>query len=513
MGKNRRWGHWWAVSLLLAGPSPAAADNALIEAVKKADKVTVQALLHQRSDVNQPEVDGTTALHWAVQKDDSALVMMLVGAGARIGAANRYGVTPLSVACINGNAAIIDALLKGGADPNTSSPEGETALMTSARTGKVEAVKLLLAHGANVNTKEGWHGQTALMWAAAEKHEAVVRALLEREADVHARSKGGLTALLFAVRAGDIPTARALLGGSANVNDTAPDGTSALVMAIINARFELASVLLDSGASPNAADPRGSALHALLFVRNPGYPAVPSPIPTGNLGSLELLEALVGHGARLNARIDWKEIPFDRDDGVVKGPPNIAIGRNFQSFIGATPFWLAARAGDVAAMRVLVQGGADPRLATAQNVTPLMAAAGLGFWDGESPSAEQEALEAVKLTVELGNDINAVANFGGPPLEAGDMNLRTAHPQNLAGSVGDMRWSGSTALHGAALRGANSIVSFLVGKGATLDVRNSAGFTPLIVAEGVFVANTVKTWDSTAALIRQLMATEQANRR
>jgi len=511
--KNSPWTRWWVAGLLVAGPTPAAADNALIEAVKKADKVAVQALLQQRTDVNQPEVDGTTALHWAAQKDDSALVTMLLGAGAHVSPSNRYGVTPLSVACINGNAAIVEALLKHGADPNTSSPEGETALMTSARTGRADVVKLLLAHGANVNAKEGWHGQTALMWAAAERHEAVVRTLLEREADVRARSKGGLTPLLFAVRAGDIPTVRALLGGGANVNDTAPDGTSALVMAIINARFELASVLLNSGASPNASDPRGSALHALLFVRNPGYPAVPSPIASGRLNSLEVLRALVAHGANLNTRIDWKEIPFDRDDGVVKGPPNIAIGRNFQSFIGATPFWLAARAGDVAAMRVLVQGGADPRLATTQNVTPLMAAAGLGFWDGESPGAEQEALEAVKLTIELGNDINAVATFGGPPLEAGDMNLRTAHPQNLAGSVGDMRWSGSTALHGAALRGANSIVSFLVEKGATLDVRNSAGFTPLVVAEGVFVANTVKTWDSTAALIRQLMEAQQANRR
>jgi len=507
------WVNWWVVGLIVVGPSLSAADNELIEAVKKADRVTVQALLHQRTDVNRPEVDGTTALHWAVQKDDPALVTLLIGAGAHVSAANRYGVTPLSVACVNGNAAIVAALLKAGADSNISSPEGETALMTAARTGKVDVVKLLLAYGANVNAKESWHGQTALMWAAAEKHEATVRALLERKADVRARSKGGLTPLLFAVRAGDVPTVRALLDGGADVNDTAPDGTSALVMAIINARFELASVLLDSRANPNAADPRGSALHALLFVRNPGYPAVPSPIPTGNLGSLDVLRALVSHGANVNARIDWKEIPFDRDDGVVKGPPSIAIGRNFQSFIGATPFWLAAKAGDVAAMRVLVGARADPRLPTIQNVTPLMAAAGLGFWDGESPGAEQEALEAVKLAIELGNDVNAVADFGGPPLETGNMNLRTAHPQSLAHAVGDMRWSGSTALHGAALRGANSIVTFLAEKGASLDVRNTAGFTPLIVAEGVFVANTVKTWDSTAALIRQLLEAQQANRR
>jgi ankyrin repeat protein len=225
-----------------------------------------------------------------------------------------------------------------------------------------------------------------------------------------------------------------------------------------------------------------------------------------------LVQSLVAHGANVNARIDWKEIRFDRDDGVVKAPPNIAIGRNFQSFVGASPFWLAAKAGDVEAMRLLAANGADPRLATAQNVTPLMAAAGLGFWDGESPGTESDALEAVKLAIELGNDVNAVADFGGPPLDAGGMNLRTAHPQNLDHFVGDMRWSGSTALHGAALRGANSIVKFLVERGARLDIRNNAGFTPLVVAEGVFVANTVKTWEATAALIRQLMTADRGSR-
>lgn len=494
----------WFVWLSLASPAVASADTRLTDAVKRGDRTTLQALLRQRVDVNAPEVDGTTPLHWAVQKDDAATVRLLIGAGANVKASNRYGVTPLSVACINGSATIIDALLKAGADPNTASPEGETALMTAARTGTVEALKVLLGYGADVNAVERWHAQTALMWAAAERHAGAVRVLVESRADIHARSKGGLTPFLFGVRAGDIETVRVLLAAGANVNDAAPDGTSALVMAIINARFELAALLLDEGANPNAVDPRGSALHALLFVRNPGYPATPSPVPTGNLGSLELLEALLTHQANPNSRIEWKEIPFDRDDGVVKAPPNIAIGRNFQSLIGATPFWLAARAGDVLAMRVLVAHGADPRLPTAQHVTPLMVAAGLGFWDGESPGLEADALEAVKLTIELGNDVNAVAAFGGPPLEAGGMNLRTAHPQKLDNFVGDMRWSGSTALHGAALRGASSIVRFLVEKGARLDVQNTAGFTPLVVAEGVFVANTVKTWESTATLIREL---------
>ena len=162
-------------------------------------------------------------------------------------------------------------------------------------------------------------------------------------------------------------------------------------------------------------------------------------------------------------------------------------------------------------MRVLVAAGADPRLPTKQNVTPLMAAAGLGFWDGESPGPESgvpesQSLEAVALALELGNDVNAVADYGDTPPENDGVALLRRHFQDLSGAIGDMRWSGSTALHGAALRGANSIVRFLVEKGARLDARNKVGWTPLMIADGIFVSNTEKTQTSTASLLRQLMA-------
>jgi ankyrin repeat protein len=242
--------------------------------------------------------------------------------------------------------------------------------------------------------------------------------------------------------------------------------------------------------------------------------------------TLQLAKALLAHGANPNARITWKEIAFDRDLAATKLPPNIPVGRNFLSFVGATPFYVAAKHGDVALMQLLVANGADPKMPTVQGITPLMAAAGLGFWDGESPGPltgvpEAESVEAVKMTLELGNDVNAVADFGGPPLEGDGGTLIRRHPLNFLKydgahdapldvvppkeSLGDMRWTGSTALHGAAMRGSNSIVQFLVDHGAKIDARNKLGWTPLMCAEGIFVANTLKDWPDTVAFIRKLM--------
>ena len=358
---------------LLSGAQLAAAgpDNPLVEAVKNGRIAAVRTLIQQHADASAPEGDGTTALHWAARQNDLEIVDLLLGAGAQVKAANRYGVTPLAVACTSASAAIVERLVKAGADPNSASPEGETALMTAARTGRVEVVKVLLAHGARVAATERWHGTTALMWAAAEGHAAVAQVLLEGgvdKADIHARSKGGLTALLLAVREGRIEAVRTLLSAGANASDIAPDGTSALVLAIINAHYELAALLLDKGADPNAADSRGSALHALAWMRRPGRApgAVAQPVPTGNLDSLEVARALLAHGANPNVRIAWKE---SRKGGFQLGtevdlPPDIAIGRNYLIFGGATPFYLAAKGSDVDLMRVLAASGADPLIPT-----------------------------------------------------------------------------------------------------------------------------------------------------
>ena len=476
------------------------------------------------------ETASTTPLHRAVEHDDAEAVKRLVRSGADVRARNRYGVFPISLACARGNADIVELLLAAGADANAALPEGETCLMSAAGTGNLRAVKALIAHGADVNAKEGWKGQTALMWAASESHTAVVNALVEMGADVSARSKGGFTPLLFAVRHGALGSVRSLLAAKANANDVAradaissnstakpsTETTSALALAVINGHFEVAGALLEGGANPNVPDARGSVLHALAWMRRPGVSGgnqVPPP-PTGNLSSLDLARALLTHGANPNVRIAWKEIPFDRDDGEVKSPPNIAVGRDYISLVGATPFYLAAKNGDVELMRVLVERGADPLITTVQNITPLMAAAGLGTWTGETPgplngTPEVERLEAVKLAHKLGNDINAVADFGDVPIVGDPIALFTAYPENLEKfpetALGDMRWNGTTALHGAVTTGQNSIVQYLVDNGAKLDARNKLGWTPLMVAEGGQFGATVKEFPDAVALLQKLM--------
>ena len=444
--------------LLAANLSAAAPSSKIVDAVKNADQASVRALLEQNADVNAPEGDGTTALHWAVRRDDLETAKLLVGKGANVKLANRYGVTPLSVACVNGNAAIIEVLLKAGADANTVWGEGETALMTAARTGKLDAVKALLSHGANVNAKESRQGQTALMWASAEGNAAVVADLVERGADMHARSDG-FTPLLFAIREGRANVVQTLLKAGADVNEkwlpnsrrTPGSGSTALVLAVANGHFELASALLDAGANPNAAEQGWTALHELTWVRKPGTGTnAPAPQGSGSIDSLELIKRLKAHGADLNAKMT-KPARF--------GPTDIHM-------VGATPFLMAARTADAPMMRALAQLGADPLLPNVDGSTPILVAAGLGTHSpGEDAGTETEVLEAVKAAIELGGDVNSV-----------DKN-------------------GETVMHAIALKQVPSVAKYLAENGAKIEVWNtkdSAGFTPLRIAEGVFYEDKVR---------------------
>ena len=515
-----------AVALVLPPAADGAGSDALTEAAKAGDRATVAVLLEQGSDASAAGPDGTAPLHWAVRADSLDTVDLLIAARADVTVVNRYGVTPLALAAENGNAAIVRSLLSAGADPNTATEAGETVLMVAARTGRTEVLSQLLSSGAEVDATESWRGQTPLMWAAAEDYADAVTALVTAGADVEARSSRGMTPLLFAIRDGGLNAARALLAAGADVNaginntsrgtgsytPAASGHTAPLTLAVINAHYALASALLAAGADPNAPDARGSALHALAWIRRPGSGR--PPIQTGELDSLVLAERLLARGADANARIDWEEIPFEVDLGIVKPPPNISVGRNFISFIGATPFYLAAKHADVELMTLLVRHDADPLTPTDQGVTPLMAAAGLGFWDGESPgplngTPETRRLEAVQLAMELGNDLHGVTDFGDTRVEGDGVALLLRHPYNLLEfdaqeDRGDMRWGGSTALHGAAMMGSNLIVDYLIEQGADLNARNALGWTPLMIAEGVFVANTEKAWPETVARLREL---------
>ena len=468
-------------------------DARLATAVKSGDKAAVQTLLQQRVDVNAPEADGTTALHWAVRNDDAALVDRLIRAGGNAKAANRYGVTPLYLACVNGNAAIIERLLAAGADANSISSEGETALMTAARTGKVDAVKVLLAHGADVNARENWHGETALMWAVAQKHAAAARELIAKGADVNARSTsnkwerqqsaeprekwlplGGLTPIEFAARQGCVDCIPVLLEGGADVNAADPDGITPLLSALINGHYDAAALLVEKGANPNLADRTG---------RTPLYSAVdfhtmpasnrPSPKEIDNeLTSLDVAKTLIAKGADVNVQLKQQQ------------PYRTKLDRGDDTMLttGTTPLLRAAKAGDTAAMKILLDKGADAKLANRTGITPLMAAAGLGTKEEDTTGrrkTQAEAIEAIKLCLAAGVDVNAA----------------------------DSR--GQTAAHGAAFQGFDQVVQFLADHGAKLDIKDKQGKTPLDSAMGLaggvgFDGSSIVLHESTATLIRKL---------
>ena len=346
-------------------------------------------------------------------------------------------------------------------------------------------MNVLLRHGASVNAKEGWRGQTALMWAAAEGHAAVIEALVARGADVHARSNGGFTALLFAAREGQIAASKALVAAGANLNDAIPSttpidepapeettpgppeaGLNVFLLATANAHFELAAWLLDQGAEPNTA-PRGwTALHQISWVRKMGIAGSNDPAPpgSGNMTSLDFVRKLVAKGADVNAR-------------ATKRPQ---MGLTTLNSIGATPFLLAARTADFELMRLLVELGADPKLAERGQHErrswwpPVSGRRTRARTRAPSPRCWRRS----RVALELGNDLNAVDN------------------------------NGETAMHGAALKHAPSVVRYLAERGARMDVWNrpdKRGWTPLKIAEGVQRGMNIISSPVTEAAIREVM--------
>jgi uncharacterized protein len=513
------------VTVIFACSLPLAARaTPLIDAVKRHDAAAVNALLDRGAEVDAAEADGTTALHWAAQLDDAESVTRLLDAGADASAANRFEVTPLELAANNGNAQIVASLLAAGANPDARSREGQTPLMSAALNGRVGAVEALLANGADVHAAEAYRGQNALMLAAGEGNVEAMRALLAAGASVGAQTKSGFTPLLFAVRNAELDAVRLLLEHGANVNDIAPDGTSALNVAIINAFYEVASVLLDHGADANLPDARASPLHSIAWLRKPGATdraggtgelATSAPRPTGKVTSLELARKLLDHGADPNVRIDWQEIKFEPLGGTARNPPDLFLGRHLLTYNGATAFYVAAKNGDHEYMRLLVERGADPSITNRFGVTPLMVAAGLDTWEGETPGPhtglpEAERLKAVALAIELGNDVNAVADFGDFAMTGEPEYTLLYYPHNLRElqelGTGDPRWSGSTALHGSIISNQPSIVQYLVDHGADIEAKTETGWTALMMTRGVFLANTGRQFPAAEAILMKAHA-------
>ncbi|PYR47237.1 MAG: hypothetical protein DMF95_16895 [Acidobacteria bacterium] len=541
-----------AVALVVSAVAVGAARSDVADAVMKGDRAALRTLLQQRADVNAPQADGATALHWAVYRDDLEAAALLIQAGANVTAANREGATPLSLASINGDAAMIDTLLKAGADPNVPVlSHGETALMLAARTGSVEAVRLLLDYGADVDARDTLRGTTALMWAAAQEHPAAVQVLVEYGADVGARSNAatlGRSAYLAPTvlqRAASLGTegrppgrggagrdrgaaggGRAVRGGDSNAaaanqdfdnqdffaprQNTNGGGLTPLVFAARQGDLESTRILLDAGADVNQVTQYGwtpllTATHnrsyrLASFLLDKG--ADPNIANKGGWTPLYL--------ATDNRNIEGGDYPVRKPDmdhlgfieKLLKHGANVnarAIDSTETRTIftmqwlnedGATPFVRAAQSGDVTLMRLLLAHGADPKIRTTNNVTALAVAAGIGWVEGVTHEwSEKDNLEAVKMCLDLGIDVNT---------RDGD---------------------GRTALHGAAHKGRNAVVQLLVDHGARLDARDNGSrdtvsgallghnWLPVDYAEGLVRVGVQSAiaHPETAALLRKLM--------
>jgi ankyrin repeat protein len=471
-----------------SGFAIAANRSGVADAVMNGDKAALRLLLQQRADVNIPQADGATALHWAVYRDDLETVQLLLRSGANPRAVNHDGASVLSLACINGNAQIIAALLKSGADVNERLSNGETPLMMASRTGSVGAMRVLLDNGADVNAKEKLRGTTALMWAAAQSHPAAVKLLIDHGADISAHSNpapkgrtaylaptpadrrrqvvsesggaqragrgqrgaatpadpdasadfafdpradgGGLTSLVFAARQGDIESVKVLAEAGADVNEVTQYGWSPLLTATQNKYYKVGAYLLDHGANPNIAN-KGGWTPLYIATDNRNIEGGDYPVRMPDMDHLDFIKLLLEKDADPNARaIDSTET-------------RTIFTMQWLYEDGATPFLRAAQSGDATLMKILLAYGADPKIPTRNGDTALMVAAGIGWVEGVTfETSEKQNLEAVQMCLDLGIDVNAVD--------------------------GD----GRTALHGAAHKGRNAVVQLLVDHGAKLDAKD-----------------------------------------
>ncbi len=462
-------------------------DVPLWKAAKDQNLEAVRTLLTEDVDVNQAQPDGSTALHWAAHWGDLEMAELLIEAGANLNASNENGATPLWMASAAGNVAMVRTLLGAGALANRALRFGETPLMAAAGIGSLDVVKQLTAAGAEVSVGETRRAQTALMWAVAEGHSEVAQALINAGALIDARSNGGFTPLMFAAQGGHPDSIRILLASGADINHASLDGTSPLLVALAGGHWNVTELLLEHGAAPNRADNRGfTALH-YAAMRSNMVPAV---------------QPLLTYGANPNARTlkedaDSELIPVP-DLPFLQAPTRIVIegtpGGTFP--IGATPFYLAAQQRNAPAMRVLVDGGADPNLATTETVyllgdsgrrvnyvagtTPLMAAAGADTvrtnWNDYSQAQEQQALEAIQVAVQLGSEVNAINDYG------------------------------MTAMHTAAFIGSEPILEFLANNGARLDLMDGHGQTPLSIASHVITVDLRDNFDVRPRRYRQGVA-------
>ena len=461
-------------------------DPAIVVAARDGDFETVRTLIVKGANVNEPGRDGSTALLWAVYRSDLQTARALIAADAYLNAINRYGVTPLLQASRTGDTPMIAELLKSGADVRKAvHPEGETPLMAASRTGKLDAVELLLKAGSDPNAFDTYQKQTALMRAAEEGHVDVVNALLSAKADPNLKAHvtalttrkhadhatGGFTALMFAVRNGHEQVVRALADGGADLKATNGDGVTATSIAIVNDRFDMARTLLDLGADPNDG--------ALFF-------AIDMRDATSDMYARDGSRLRADHANQLTA-LDLVKLLLERG----ANPNKPFIGQIHNTSLccseehNSSPFYRAALAADVEALKLMVKHGAQVDWSPAERKKD-----GEGGAPGRGGNANVGKTPAMMaMTGGRGAPFAAGPGFErliAPPYrepsnrDQGDaLNVLLEAGANPNAKAND----GATLLHQAVTARRTDMIRSLVAAGAKLDAVNKDNLTPLLLAE------------------------------
>lgn len=495
----------------------------LLTAIYHEDVPAVDRLVAAGADVRVANREGVTPLAMACLDGNLPIIDRLLKAGADAKERGPNGETLLMFAARNGRVEVVKRLLAAGADVNAREElRGTTALMWAAEQRHPDAVKALLAAGADPGITSGPAGLpqnymaprvnvTAVQQARARRARAVAagrtydeQVAFERrnppgggaapggrpadpaadddtlvQAGLVGKGGGGLTALVFAAREGDVESARALLDGRADINQTTEYGWTPLLTAINNRNYALAKMLVDRGADVNVAN-KGGWTPLYIATDNRNIEGGDYPVPQPDLDHLEIIRALLEHGANPNARV--------RDNTLTR--TIFTMQWFFED--GATAFVRAAQSSDTELMKLLLEFKADPFIATANGDSALTAAGGVGWVEGVTyERSPQENVEALRMLLDLGFDANSANN------------------------------EGRTALMGAALKGRDAAVQLLVERGARLDQQDrgsrdtdkigsaAAGHTwqALDYAEGLVRVGvqSATAYPETAALIRRLM--------
>ena len=456
--------------------------TALHWAAYHGDAVAAKALLAAGASAAAKTDTGMTPLSLACESGNAPLVKLLLVAGADANQSLPNGETPLMMAARTGSVPVLKELLAHKAKIDArESLRGTTALMWAAANSNVDAVRFLVSKGADVSAYSGtmqpgrlpyiappgreriqeFIDGTGLRGAAAEtadtkppdqpdtpEAEAAAKQRLELEkkeakgaisrfpktapyAQRGNKQWGGLTPLLFAARAGDLESVKVLLNAKANVNQTSEYGWTALLVATQNRFYRLGVYLLDHGADPNIANGGGwTPLYIATDNRNIEGGDYPTRKP--DMDHLDYIKRLFASGANPNLRMH-----SDTETRTV-------FTHQWLNEEGATPFLRAAQSGDMVLLKLLLEHGADPKIATDHGVTPLMVASGIGWVEGVTYEwSPQQTYDTVKMLLDMGADVNAQDSL-----------------------------DGRVALMGAAHKGRDDVVQLLVDRGADLSLRD-----------------------------------------